>query len=527
MANPSLQIGNSNWAIKESNLLGYSTAGTRFLPQPITMTRASAGTRVNSQGLIETVELLGSELVDCSSFDCADPAAAWIEGSGWSFSGGKAKYDGTGGTSGLVQSNVIEVGKQYKIIVEVLSNQGSGNNTIYLGGSVVSQSHLAVGTHTFYGVTSNTNVSIYIYGRSGEVFELGSFSVKEVTKNNLARVDYDGTASSLLVEPQRTNLITYSEAIGSNGFNPINSTIVADQTTSPDGTSNADLLKENTANDTHFMFKDFNLSNGQAYSISVFAKSNGVNRNLRLDGGGVGWSSNFGINYDLTNGTVGSGGVIESFGNGWFRCSVTATTNATTSRLLVYSILNSTTSYQGDGSSGVFLYGLQFEAGSYSTSYIPTSGSTVTRVAESYVLPTTISLDSDFCLFWDGEVLEGDIMLYGSGNNNSWYMNYSTGSGRIILDESSGRKVQAFLGSGSPVGVKTKILIRRSSGVHSVFANGTKLTNTVSVNSTTTLSLVSMFWSFNSSFNKGLEVNQSQVFKTSLSDSEAIALTSL
>jgi len=57
MANPSLQIGNSNWAIKEDNLLGYSTAGTRFLPQPITMTRASAGTRVNPQGLVETVEL--------------------------------------------------------------------------------------------------------------------------------------------------------------------------------------------------------------------------------------------------------------------------------------------------------------------------------------------------------------------------------------------------------------------------------------------------------------------------------------
>ena len=61
MANPSLQIGNSKWAIKEDNELGYSTAGTRFIPIPITMTRASAGTRVNPQGLVETVELLGSE----------------------------------------------------------------------------------------------------------------------------------------------------------------------------------------------------------------------------------------------------------------------------------------------------------------------------------------------------------------------------------------------------------------------------------------------------------------------------------
>ena len=71
MANPSLQIGNSNWAIKEDNLLGYSTAGTRFVPQPITMTRASAGTRVNSSGLVETVELLGSELVVNGDFSSA------------------------------------------------------------------------------------------------------------------------------------------------------------------------------------------------------------------------------------------------------------------------------------------------------------------------------------------------------------------------------------------------------------------------------------------------------------------------
>ena len=128
-------------------------------------------------------EILGDELVNCVNFDCADPAAVWSEGSGWSFSGGKAIYDGTGGTSGLIQSNVIEVGKQYKVIVEVLSNQGSGSNTIYLGGTVLSSSHLSVGTHTFYGATSNTNVSLYIYGRSGEVFEIGSFSAKEINGN--------------------------------------------------------------------------------------------------------------------------------------------------------------------------------------------------------------------------------------------------------------------------------------------------------------------------------------------------------
>ena len=77
MANPSLQIGNDNWAIKEDNLLGYSTAGTRFVPQPITMTRASAGTRVNSSGLVETVELLGSEEITNEDFTQLPLGTGW------------------------------------------------------------------------------------------------------------------------------------------------------------------------------------------------------------------------------------------------------------------------------------------------------------------------------------------------------------------------------------------------------------------------------------------------------------------
>ena len=79
MANPSLQIGNDNWAIKEDNLLGYSTAGTRFVPQPITMTRATLGTRVNPSGLVEDVALLGSELVTNGDFATDTD---WIKGTG-------------------------------------------------------------------------------------------------------------------------------------------------------------------------------------------------------------------------------------------------------------------------------------------------------------------------------------------------------------------------------------------------------------------------------------------------------------
>jgi len=42
-----------------------------------------------------------------------------------------------------------------------------------------------------------------------------------------------------------------------------------------------------------------------------------------------------------------------------------------------------TTSYQGDGSSGVYIWGAQLEQLPYATSYIPTQGSTSTRIKET------------------------------------------------------------------------------------------------------------------------------------------------
>ena len=158
------------------------------------------------------VPTLGAELMNCSSFDCADPAAAYNEGSGWTFSGGKAIYDGTGGTSQLAQSNVIEVGKQYKVIVEVLSNEGSGQNTLYLGGTILSTANLSVGTHVFYGVTNNSSVTVTIYGRNGEVFEIGSISVKELTS-----ADMDVTRATAATRVDENGLVNYAEVVtGSN-----------------------------------------------------------------------------------------------------------------------------------------------------------------------------------------------------------------------------------------------------------------------------------------------------------------------
>ena len=250
-----------------------------------------------------------------------------------------------------------------------------------------------------YGVYSTSGNGIYIQDSqvevgtlATEVIESGATTGKAGLLEDEPRFDYSGDCPSLLLEPSRTNSVAQSEYLnGISWAGKIGVSFDTNTTTSPEGLGNSALLKEDSSNGSHFAYKDFALTNGSTYTISIFAKSNGTNRNLRFGDGGLGWSSGFNGYFDLTDGTA-TGGDIESMGNGWYRCSVTGTTNATTSRLIVYSTLGTASSYQGDGSSGVFLYGFQIEQGSYPTSYIPNhSGGTITRGADFPT--TTISTD--------------------------------------------------------------------------------------------------------------------------------------
>lgn len=222
--------------------------------------------------------------------------------------------------------------------------------------------------------------------RATTATRVNSAGLIESVAVNVPRLDYlNSTCPSVLVEPQRTNLNTYSEDFSNVSYTKTALSITTNATTAPDGNTTADKMVENNALTAHTMFKDIAVTISNPYTLSVFAKA-GERTKLWLDFfGGV----NVAV-FDLINGTViitsGTGltASIVNYGNGWYRCSITQ--NAVSAILYpnIAPTINNTTSptYQGNGTSGIFIWGMELEAGAYATSYIPTVASTVTRNAD-------------------------------------------------------------------------------------------------------------------------------------------------
>jgi hypothetical protein len=132
--------------------------------------------------------------------------------------------------------------------------------------------------------------------------------------------------------------------------------------TAPDGTVSADLIFPNTNSTNAAIFNAVTIVNSTTYTSSIFVKASGKNwvfiRGIN-DGAGV-W-------FDIANGVLGTSqttttGAITSFGNGWYRCSVTQTSTSTTGRLVVLVVNNNnTTSVTVNGTDGLLIWGAQIE----------------------------------------------------------------------------------------------------------------------------------------------------------------------
>lgn len=207
---------------------------------------------------------------------------------------------------------------------------------------------------------------------------------------DLPRFDYDPIThlcKGLLIEQQSTNLLTYSDQFNNASWVKLNATIAVNSIISPDGTTNADTMVETIANGYHRVSQSFTPSVIGSFTSSVFAKQG---ERIWLAIQNTFGATNTTQLYNLSTGTLGSifgaGGTatITNVGNGWYRCTlttVTSTLGAGACNIYVSSGDNLNT-YTGDGTSGLYIWGAQLEAGAFATSYIPTEATALTRNAD-------------------------------------------------------------------------------------------------------------------------------------------------
>ena len=208
--------------------------------------------------------------------------------------------------------------------------------------------------------------------------------------SNVPRFDHDpitGESKGLLIEEARTNLLTYSEQFDNAAWVKSYASVTSDTAVSPSGTLTADKLVESAATGGH-LIRQSGTASSASTSITVYAKA-GERQYLQL---GAGVTSQQYANFNLVNGSIAAVGsdataTMVGVGNGWYRCSI-AVRSISSGTALFIGVVNSSSaawqqSYTGNGTSGIYIWGAQLEAGAFPTSYIPTTTAQVTRAADS------------------------------------------------------------------------------------------------------------------------------------------------
>ena len=401
-----------------------------------------------------------------------------------------------------------------------------------------------------YSVLPADGVGDFNFSRNSAATRINKDGLIETVAVGKSRLNYpliDGVVNgcpSHLLEPQRTNLITYSEDFSNTAWSKTNTSITSDAVISPDGTLNADSIVGNGASGLHYVLNSVTVLSGQDYTFSIFAKV-GTNNFFQLNMGGAQFGSSNYCNFNLSNGTIGSFGnttsnrFIEKLGDGWYRVGFTSTTfSGGSANFFPMLITSATSSFLETNTldTSVQIYGAMLEQDSYPTSYIPTSGSAVTRVAETAngagdastfndsegVLMAEISAfsdDSSFKLFGINSGGTGnDIVILGYSNvANTLYVNTKIGSTSVISDTGQSIDQKSF----------NKISVKYKSGSNSIYVNGFKLASNTNTFTPTGTQLNELQFSYyTNTLNFYGSAKQIQYFDSALNDSDLEKITS-
>ena len=492
--------------------LRQQTAGTtnitsfsikEYTAADMDVTRATAATRVDEDGLVNYAEVVSdTELITNGDFATDTD---WIKGTGWTISGGAAILDGTQtGGSSLSSSNMtVTVGKIYKVTVNVSAT--SSGFRLYDALGVVSYG-LSLGENIFYRTPSSSTYTLTPLGLGGAAGTISNVSVKQVDRDNVPRIDYTGGGCPhILAEPQRTNLITYSEDFSQSYWTKqsgVTPTYNTTETLSPDGTYNATKF---IGNGSSGVLKG-GISVTGVIARSVYLKSITGTVNVVLKD----------PNLTVTQKTL-------TLTEEWQRFELIESNGTSTQGIWIDDI----------PASGIYVYGAQVEEGSYATSYIPTDGGTVTRNQDQFTRDGIGSLinSTEGVLFVEMAALSDD------GTFRQLTLNDGTTANRILVDfTDASNQIRVFCGSGGVSQVSetfnvtsslsfNKIAFKYKLNDFALWVNGVEVATDTSGITPIGLNKLS-FNNGSGSFDFFGKVKQLQVYNTALTDTQLAALTS-
>ena len=237
------------------------------------------------------------------------------------------------------------------------------------------------------------------FSRASSATFLGSNGLLQTAANNIPRIEYDATGAvkGLLIEEDRTNLIKYSNTAAQ--WAAYGTTLTADSSTGPDGLTSMVEVAETATTAVHVFntVATFAPASSQRYTLSAYVKKRGSTQYVQLLWNGT-WNSLGYATFDLDAGTLaGTGSTLSTsitdVGGGVYRVSMTTTTANTNPAQAILATPNAATgrasSFAGNTANGFYVYGIQVEAGSFPTSYIPTTGAAATRARDIAEIPTS------------------------------------------------------------------------------------------------------------------------------------------
>ena len=318
-------------------------------------------------------------------------------------------------------------------------------------------------------VDAVTGASLVTFTRASSGTYTDSAGVLQTASTDVPRFDHNpttGESLGLLVEEQRTNLLLRSEDFSTTwvrfNVNASSNAILA-----PDGTLTADKLTENDADNFHRIRQG--ITSGVTGVFSVFLKAAERTR-VNLGTSDI----NLIAGFDLSAGSVVSGtGSIEPFGDGWYRCSISATFTTSGPFLLLRN--SSSEFYTGDGTSGIYLWGAQLEAGAFPTSYIPTTTSTATRNASLADLISGAianNIRSFYVEFSSPAVGTRGVVSLNDNTANERASVLTSGTNPRLVVQDGGVEQANINGGTVAAGVRTRVVVRINADDFAISING-------------------------------------------------------